>query len=368
MRDAVYLDHNATTPLRPEAKAAMTRAMETTGNPSSVHGYGRAARRLVEDARERVAALAGVSPSRVVFTSGGSEANNAALSGFGARRNLVSAVEHASVLGAGGTVKTVPVDGDGIVDLGEFAKRLAAAGGDGIQVSVMAANNETGVVQPLREVAEIARALGATVHVDAIQAAGKVPLDEIAPLAFVMTLSGHKVGGPQGIGAVIMPAGETMTPIVRGGGQERRQRAGTENVVGIAGFGAAAEAALRDLADMARIAALRDCIEEALGDDATVYGKAAARLPNTTCIGMADVSAETQVMAFDLAGIAVSAGSACSSGKVEPSHVLLAMGVPEKDASEAVRVSLGWTSTEDDVETFIKEWRTLRSRAGTAAA
>jgi cysteine desulfurase len=361
MTAACYLDHNATTPLGDAARAAMTRAMAVTGNASSVHGFGRQQRRIIEDARASVAELAGVAPANVIFTSGGSEANNAIIRGIAADQRVTSAIEHASVLDADPQAARLPVSPAGVVDIAALEKTLAAATGS-VLVSVMAANNETGVVQPIADIAKVVHAAGGRLHVDAIQWAAKRPLFEISAFADVLTISAHKFGGPQGSGAIIVKDGVAFEPLVRGGGQERRRRSGTENPIGIAGFGAAAKAALEGAARYTALAGMRDAIETALEGQAKIYGAGAERLTNTTCIGMPGVSAETQVMAFDLAGIAVSAGSACSSGKVEPSHVLLAMGASRQEAAEAVRVSLGPETTEDEVEKFIAAWRDLRAR------
>lgn len=358
---ACYLDHNATTPLGLPAREAMARAMAVTGNASSVHGFGRDVRKIVEDARARVAELAGIAPANVIFTSGGSEANNTILRGVAADTVITSSIEHASVLDARADALRTPVDAVGVVDVDALADMLSKAG-DRALVSVMAANNETGTVQPVADISRLCKDAGALLHVDAIQWAGKRPLFEIAAYADALTLSAHKFNGPAGVGAIIVKDGVAFEPLIKGGGQERRRRAGTENVIGIAGFGAAAEAALNRVRDFAEIAELRDRIESELADDAKFYGAEADRLANTTCIGMPGVSAETQVMAFDLAGIAVSAGSACSSGKVEPSHVLIAMGVAKQEAAEAVRVSLGMSTTAEEVEKFIKAWRDLRAR------
>lgn len=362
---ACYLDHNATTPLGLPAREAMARAIEAagsvTGNASSVHGFGRDARKIVEDARQKVAELAGVAPANVIFTSGGSEANNTILRGVNSDRVITSAIEHASVLDARPEAARIAVDADGVVDVSELADMLSNAEGR-VLVSVMAANNETGAVQPIAEISKLCKDAGAILHVDAIQWAGKRPLFEITAYADALTLSAHKFNGPSGVGAIIVKDGVAFEPLIRGGGQERRRRAGTENIIGIAGFGAAAEAAINGGRDFSKIAQLRDRIENELSNDAKFHGNNGDRLANTTCIGMPGVSAETQVMAFDLAGIAVSAGSACSSGKVEPSHVLIAMGVSKQEAAEAVRVSLGLSSTMDEVEKFIETWRSLRAR------
>ena len=366
MTGPIYLDHNATTPLRPEAKAAMARTMEGIGNASSVHGFGRAQRKVVEDAREAVAALCGTAAANVVFTSGGSEANNTILCGVDAARVLVGATEHASVLDARPDAGRLPVDSDGIIDVAALTDMLAESEGP-VLVSVMAANNETGVIQPTAAIAETVHAHGGKLHVDAVQAAGKIDLAPIVQAADWVSLSAHKFGGPIGAGALIVREARPFRPLIRGGGQERRRRAGTENVIAIAGFGAAAEAA-DDLAAFNRLAALRDTVIRDLGGAAVFYGLGAARLANTVCLGMPGVAAETQVMAFDLNGIAVSAGSACSSGKVEPSHVLMAMGANETQAAEAVRVSFGWSSGAEDSARFVAAWRTVYDRKREAAA
>ena len=360
----VYLDHNATTPVLPGAVEAMARALGGLGNASSVHAFGRDARRAVEDARESIAALAGARPAEVVFTSGGTEANNLALRGAGRGRVLVTAVEHVSVLDAVPGAETVPVDGDGLVDVGALEDRLAAAPGPAL-VSVMLANNETGVVQPVANVAEAARRFGALVHCDAVQGAAKIPLDMNDLGVDMLTLSAHKMGGPQGIGALIVRDGTSLRPEARGGGQERRRRAGTENVPAIVGFGVAAAGAGEGVAAAPRQRRLRDSLESRIAGvcgGARVFGAGAERLPNTSCVSMPGVASETQVMALDLAGVAVSAGSACSSGKVEPSHVLAAMGVAPELASTAIRVSLGRTTTEDDVSAFLEAWTGLHTR------
>ncbi len=363
---ACYLDHNATTPLGMPAREAMARAMEVTGNASSVHGPGRDVRRIVEDARAQVAELAGIAPANVVFTSGGSEANNTVLRGIGADAVVTSAVEHASVLDAVPDAGRIPVDANGVVDLTAFKDMLKDVDGRTL-VSVMAANNETGVVQPIAEIAALCKERDALLHVDAIQWAGKRPLYEVTAYADALTLSAHKLRGPQGCGAIVVKDGIAFEPLIRGGGQERRRRAGTENIVGIAGFGAACEAALDGVREFPKLAGLRDRIENDLGSEARVYGAGADRLANTTCVAMPGVSAETQVMAFDLEGIAVSAGSACSSGKVEPSHVLIAMGLDKETAAEAIRVSLGPDTTEDEIGRFIEAWRKLRTRTAKSA-
>jgi cysteine desulfurase len=368
----VYLDYNATAPVRPEAAVAVAEALDLVGNPSSVHRYGRAARKRVEDAREQVAALIGAAPADVVFTSGGTEANALALAGIGRKRLLVSAIEHDSVLAAAAALDPesprIPASRNGVVDLEALGRLLAAQGGETL-VSVMLANNETGVVQPVAEVARLAHAAGALVHCDAIQAAGKISVDVKSLGVDLLSLSAHKLGGPQGVGALYIAEGVALTAALRGGGQERGRRAGTENVPGIAGFGAAAAAAKRDLAANARIGELRASLETAVlarSSRARIAGAEAPRLPNTSCIVLAGVSSETQVMALDLAGVAVSAGSACSSGKVRHSHVLAAMGLPAEEVSSAIRVSLGWASVPGDVERFVEAWSAIAARRAAA--
>jgi cysteine desulfurase len=381
MTERIYLDWNATAPLRSEARAAALAALEVIGNPSSVHGEGRAARRLVEQAREQVASLVGAEPRNVVFTSGGTEANMLALVPTAAReRLLISAIEHPSVLAGGrfpaGNIEHLPVTGDGQIDLAALERHMAALGGRAL-VSVMAANNETGVVQPVSQAARLVHSAGSLLHVDAVQAAGRIACDITAMGADLLTLSAHKIGGPKGVGALIGRTGvDAFTPLITGGGQERGARAGTENVAGIAGFGAAAAAARAGLvAEAARMVALRDRLEtglKAATPEVLIFGVEAERLPNTTLFAAPGMKAETAVIALDLEGAAVSAGAACSSGKVQPSHVLAAMGVPPPLARAAVRVSLGPTTMDSDVDRFIEAWikvsgSLLRQSQGIAA-
>ncbi len=371
----VYLDWNATAPLRPEARAAMGAAADTVGNPSSVHAAGRAARHLVETARVQVAALVGADPRDVIFTSGGTEANVLALdpaieSEKGpAGRLLVSAIEHPSVRAGGRFLpharEEIPATASGVVDLAALERRLAALAGEGIRplVSVMLANNETGVIQPVSEVSRRVHASGGLVHVDAVQGCGRIQTDFKELGVDLLTVSSHKLGGPTGVGALVKRADVRLTPLITGGGQERNQRAGTENVPGIAGFGAAAEAARTNLSTEApRMAALREELEAGIrriAPDAVIFGADCDRLPNTTLFSVPGMKAETAVIAFDLEGIAVSSGAACSSGKVTPSHVLAAMGVPEALARGAIRVSLGYASTEQDISAFLAAWAKL---------
>jgi cysteine desulfurase len=372
MPDRIYLDWNATTPLRPEAREAMAAAWDMAGNPSSVHAEGRQARRLVEQARAGIAAAVGALPGNVVFTSGGTEANALALTpglrrgpGVPVERLLVSAIEHPSVLAGGRfpakTIGKVEVTRSGLLNLDRL--RAVLADGPPALVSVMLANNETGAVQPVRAAADIVHAAGGLLHVDAIQAFGKLAFEINALEADLVTLSGHKIGGPKGVGAVVLAEGLSgLEPVLRGGGQERGHRAGTENVAGIAGFGAAAMAAMANLGRAApRLEALRNRLETGLRQvpGALVFAEKVARLPNTTLFTVPGLKAETAVIGFDLAGIAVSSGSACSSGKVQPSHVLEAMGFGPEQARGAVRISLGWSTSDTDIDLCLEAWRKL---------
>jgi cysteine desulfurase len=359
-----YLDHNAGAPLRPEVADAMASAFTVTGNPSSVHAEGRRARALVEQGRAQVAALVGAAPEQVVFTSGGTEANNLGLvSGLGesGMRLLVSPTEHAAIL-AGHAVPAVDVeqlavDVAGVVELDDLEARLAREPGRPALVAVQIANNETGVIQPVREAAELARHYGGRLHSDAVQAAGRLPVHIGALGVDSLALSAHKLGGPMGVGALVLAKGrEVGARLVSGGGQERGRRGGTENVAGIVGFGLAAEIAARDLAGEAfRLERLRTALEERIRQIApasSIFGERRERLPNTICFAVPGLKAETALIALDLDGIAVSSGAACSSGKVRRSPVLDAMGVEPTLAEGAIRVSLGWNSTDADVARF----------------
>ena len=369
---AVYLDFNATAPARREVIDAVAETLRLGAtNASSVHGPGREARRLIETARARVADLVGAAPEQVIFTSGGTEANNMVLGGAARARILVSATEHSAVLRTAlvraADCEVVPVGADGVIDAGKLDELLGADDTPAL-VSVMAANNETGTLQPVAEAARLAHAHGALMHSDAVQAAGKIDIDFGALDADFLTLSAHKIGGPQGVGAVIARKPEELRPMILGGGQERGRRAGTENTAGIVGFGVAAELAGRERLDAARhTAALRDGLEARLRaavPKMVIYAETAERLPNTTCFTLPGVRNDTQVMALDLAGIAVSAGSACSAGKVEPSHVLEAMGAPDAEAITAIRVSLGAETTAAEIEAFTDAWLALWARKG----
>lgn len=372
MRTRVYLDWNATTPLRPEARAAILAACDLIGNPSSVHAEGREARRLVEEARATLAVAVGAQPRNVVFTSAGTEANALALSP-GLRgpsrgpveRLLISAVEHASVQAGGrfpaDKIGLIQVTRSGVVDLDHLKGQLRD--GPPALVSIMAANNETGALQPVTEAANVVHESGGLLHVDAIQALGKIPFDINSVGADLATFSAHKIGGPKGVGALVMSEEIVgLEPALRGGGQELNRRAGTENVAGIAGFGAAVKAALQSLPeDAKRMASLRDRLENGLRGiaRATVFADDVERLPNTVLFTAPGLKAETAVIGFDLEGIAVSSGSACSSGKVQPSHVLSAMGYDPAVAQGAVRLSLGWSTEPEDINRALEAWRKL---------
>jgi cysteine desulfurase len=370
----VYLDYNATAPIRPEAAEAVARALAIGGNPSSVHARGRAARAAVETARAQVAALAGVEPADLVFTSGGTEANalaiESAVAGGAVKRLILGATEHDSVIE---TIRAQrlpaeiwPVDGQGVADLAWLEARLAGWDeADGRPfVALMAANNETGAIQPAAEAARLVHAAGGLIHLDAIQAAGKAPVGLTALGADTLSLSAHKLGGPQGVGALAFAPRAAIHRRLHGGGQERGLRAGTENVAGIAGFGAAAEAALKALPHAAAQAGWRDAAAEAVkAAGAAVAGEGAPRLPNTLCLAVADWPSALQVMALDLEGVMVSAGSACSSGKVKASHVLAAMGLGPL-AEGSLRASGGWATTEDDWRRFAEAWTAAYARYG----
>jgi cysteine desulfurase len=377
MQERVYFDWNATAPLRPQAHRAGQDASALTGNPSSVHAEGRAARRVVEQAREEVAQFVAARPADVFFTSSGTEANVLALTPAietahekrPRERLLMSAIEHSSVRAGGRftleSVEEIRVDVDGRVELAALADAISKS--ERPLVSLMLANNETGVLQPVAEAAAVVHAAGGLLHVDAVQAVGRMSCDIGALGADLLTLSAHKIGGPKGVGALVRAREDIhfAAPLIRGGGQERGMRAGTENVAGIAAFGAAARAAGRELAgEAAHMLALRNSLEEglrAISPQIVIFGSNAERLPNTTLFALAGVKAETAIIAFDLEGVAVSSGAACSSGKVQPSHVLAAMGVSPPLVRGAVRVSLGWTTTRADVERFLGAWRKLAS-------
>lgn len=360
-----YLDYNASAPLRPEARAAVLAALDATGNASSTHSEGRRARAIIETAREQVAVLVGARPSEVVFTSGATEANNAVLNG-GWDTVFVPQIEHDSVRAparaTGARVVELETTADGVARVEQIAEHVLCGKFDYKRslISLQMANNETGVVQPVAEVVAFAREHCIRMHSDAVQAAGRLEIDFAGLGLDFLTLSSHKIGGPKGAGAIVTRDGVKLSPLLLGGGQERRRRAGTENVEAIAGFGAAAEAAANDVAGMKRVAALRDRLErEALrvSPGAIVFGGGAERLANTASIAVPGRLAETIVIKMDIAGVAISAGSACSSGKIGASHVLSAMGFDAEIARSAVRISLGIETSDDDIERFLGAWR-----------
>ncbi len=360
----LYLDANATEPLRPEARAAMLAAADIVGNPSSVHAAGRAAGRILEDAREVLATRFGATPADIVFTSGGTEANALAIHALGAgRRVIVGATEHDAVRSAAPDATILPVDSDGVADLHALTAQLA--GTSPTLVCLMWANNETGVVQPIAEAAAICRHHGALLHVDAVQAAGRIPVE--LGSVHSMAISSHKLGGPPGAGALLLaPEVAGISPMISGGGQERGRRGGAHGLPAVAGLAAAAPPLSASAAK--RVAAIRDAIESAaIAAGATVCGDGAPRLPNTTCLAIPGVRADAQVMALDLDGICVSAGAACSSGKVAASHVLTAMGLGPL-AGQAIRVSLPWNVTTDAGPVFAAAYPRMADRLRAALA
>ncbi len=366
----VYLDYNATSLIKPEVVKEMTSLLSLAGNPSSVHQFGRGARDVIETSRDRVANMIGSQPDEIIFTGGGTESNNMALFGSGRKRIVLSVIEHPSILEAAKSmlkyegqgersIEFVSVDENGVVDPSSVEKAIGSDG-ENVLVSIMLANNETGVIQPIHEIASLVKDRGALIHCDAVQAPGRIPLDVKMLGIDLLSISAHKFGGPKGVGALFISDNITLNPLVTGGGQERGLRPGTENVIGIAGFGIAADLVGQDLQNVGHIAKLRDSLENklcSLEPKVRVFSKDAKRLPNTTCLSMPGVQSEMQVMGLDLAGVAVSAGSACSSGKVEPSHVLAALGLPSEDVGCAIRISFGWGSKKSDVEKLVSVWQ-----------
>ncbi|MEM8812788.1 MAG: cysteine desulfurase family protein [Pseudomonadota bacterium] len=371
--ERVYLDYNALAPVRPEARDALVRSLGLGGNPSSVHDEGRSARQTVERARAAIARSIGAKPDNVTFTAGATEANATVLTpewrdfdqtvSFEAL--LVGATEHPSVLAGGrfdpDRIETLPVDRNGCLDFAALDKRLAAVGGP-VLVSVMLANNETGTINDIRAIADRVHDSGGFLHTDAVQALGRLSVDMEALGADSISVSAHKIGAIAGAGAIVTRPGIAIPALVHGGGQEGYRRAGTENVGAIAAFGAVLEGIDGLNAENARIRSLRDWLARKLAhisEDLIVFGDTVNRLPNTICFAVPGVKAETAMIAFDLDGIAVSSGSACSSGKVAASHVLAAMGVDPTDAAGAIRVSLGWSTTEKDIERFLQSFQKL---------
>ncbi|WP_411817705.1 cysteine desulfurase family protein [Hyphococcus sp. DH-69] len=375
-----YLDHNATSPVRPEVIDIVAETMRLDGNNSSVHEEGRRASNIVEDAREKVRALVNAPVNGIVFTSGGTESIHYALHGSvkaqGLGRIFVSAIEHPAVLAnaqtTGAEIEVIPVTTSGVCDVNWLKDRLDGYDQDQegkFLACVMYANNETGVIQPIADIAGVVHDAGGLLFCDAAQAVGKVPVNFVMSGADILSFTGHKFGGPLGVGAVVAGPNLALDPVLRGGGQEMNRRASTTNTPGIAGLGRACELAQRSLARAQEIAALRDKMQKvAEASGAKIWGVEEARLPGTLCLSAPGFSGATQLMTMDLAGLAVSAGSACSSGKAKPSHVLTAMGASEDEATSAIRVSLGWNSTEADAEAFIREWPQAYNRIKARAA
>lgn len=362
----VYFDHNATSPLRAAARAAMDAAHDRGGNASSVHSEGRAARGMVEKARKQIATPLDVDPAQIIFTSGATESNNAILRGFPDRSVFLSAVEHPCVHENRGEHATfIPVTRDGVVDIAAFEQMIAACAQPAL-VSVMAVNNETGVIQPVSEIMAIAKKYNAITHTDAVQALGRIPITRAGLNVDFLTLSAHKVGGPQGVGATIIAPGAPLPRFIIGGSQERNHRAGTENVPAISGFGAAVEeAAAQRETYVTTLTSMREEMEREmmrLSPSIRIYGTDAPRVANTICLTVPHVSSETMLIALDIEGVAISSGAACSSGTVRPSRVLMQMGVSEDEAKTALRISLGWNSTSEDVEKFLSAWQKITTR------
>lgn len=358
----IYLDHNATSPLRPEARAAMIEAMGPPLNASSIHDAGRKARMLVEGARMQIAAAIGARHADLTFTSGATESNNMVLAGY--QTIITSAVEHSAILAPRPDAMRIAVDEQGIIDLAALEANLAALD-EGAKaktlVSVIAANNETGVLQPLDEIGRICQNHGVDFHSDMVQMAGKIALDMAIEGLSYASFSGHKVGGPSGIGALWIKAGKTLPAFLIGGGQEQGRRPGTENVLGIVGFGAAMEAAYQGLASYQEMGGWRDEAEAELmasRDDVTVFGAGAKRLPNTSSVALQTITSSTALMALDIKGFCLSSGSACSSGKVTASHVIEAMGHGHL-APHVLRISSGWNTQKEDWQKLVKVLATL---------
>jgi len=372
-REIAYLDYNATAPAKPEVIVEVSRIMTDGGNPSSVHSVGRRAKSILEKARTDIALMLNARPQMVIFTSGGTEANNIALKSLDLDNIIISATEHDSILQIAenlslnvesSNVEICPVDENGLVREEALDKILSGKKGKTL-VSIMLANNETGVIQDIKTLSTLVHEKGALMHTDAIQAFGKIPLDFKALGVDMMSLSAHKIGGPQGVGALIAHESLKITPLIAGGGQEVGRRSGTENLAGIAGFAKAVELVPQSLQKMDFLGQERDRMEGEISqfsNEVIFFGKNSPRLPNTSLILMPEILSETQVMAFDLENICISSGSACSSGKVKPSHVIAAMGGSERAARSTIRFSLGWNSSSEDVDRFVAAWIKLYSR------
>jgi cysteine desulfurase len=354
----LYLDYNATAPLLPQVMQAMTDAMHLIGNPSSIHTQGRMVRKHIEQARAQIAQTVHCDPTHITFTSGATEANNWAVFGSNAKRILMSSIEHASLIDLPVEKIIIPVTTQGVVDIDALEKLLAQDNTPTL-VCVMWVNNETGVIQPIEQIAALCAIYSAQLHVDAVQALGRFPIDLSAIPITSLSLSAHKIGGPSGVGALVYAHDVVLEKMIHGGGQERRRRAGTENFLGIVGFGVAAQIAQTTPADYQQLGKMRDALEEKLLSvlpDVKIAGQGAPRVGNTTQLIWPHQSAEQQLIALDLAGIAISSGSACSSGSIQPSHVLRAMGVSDALARCAIRVSTGPTTTQNDIDRFFSAW------------
>lgn len=364
MKKDVYLDYNATCPLRPGVKEAILESLEIPGNASSIHIYGRDARKSVENARKQVADLIGGNAEKVTFNSGATEGNNTIMNAYASQGVLVSAIEHPCIIELGHSTEMIHVTRDGEIDLEHFEEMISKSPPP-MMVSVMMVNNETGVIQPLKEIIDVCHVRGIKVHTDATQAAGRTDVNLFLLNADYMTISSHKIGGPQGVGALIT-TNDTVPPVmVRGGGQEKNHRAGTENVAGIVGFGAAAEHAKKNLSKYQKLEEHQEYLEselKKLNKNIVIFGENADRVCNTTCFSIPGANAETMLIAFDLEGIALSSGSACSSGKVSQSHVLKAMGASEAELKGALRISYGWATTRKDIDKFLNAAETIIKR------
>ena len=363
MDKKTYLDYNATAPTRPEVVRAVCEGLQAPHNASSVHSFGREGRKMVERAREQGAALIGTPANQVIFNSGATEGNNTVLHHFKDERILVSAIEHPSVLKALENIETIPVHKNGTLDLDALETALKEK--PTALVSLMLVNNETGVIQPVAEAGALAHKYGSLFHCDAVQAAGRIPINMAILGIDFLTLSAHKIGGPQGVGALALGICGITPTLLHGGGQEKQARAGTENVAGITGFGLAAELAKNELSSYtAKYSALQSPLENALCkiNNLKIHGQNTSRIANTTLLSLPGASSETLLIALDLEGIAVSNGSACSSGRVQPSHVLKAMGASDEETTSAIRISTGWNTTQNDIDRFIKVWQNITDR------
>ncbi|MFK7839608.1 MAG: cysteine desulfurase family protein [Bdellovibrionales bacterium] len=363
----IYLDYNATAPIRPECITAMSDVMQTAHNASAVHYAGREGRKIVENARETIAKLVKLPPSQIIFNSGATEGNNTVLNAFEKEYPneliLVSSIEHPSVLETETKTQTIPVTKHGIIDLNALETLLTD---NKISlVSTMMVNNETGIIQPIKDIADLTHKHGALLHVDAVQAAGRIAINAAELEIDFLTLSAHKIGGPQGIGALCMRLCGITPTLLHGGGQEKSARAGTENVAGITGFATATDLAIKELENyQSRLSKLQSTLENGLSKfpNVKIYGQDQNRVCNTTLISISGLSSETLLMNFDLDRIAISNGSACSSGKVEPSHVLKAMKENDNNAKGALRISMGWNTSEDDITTFLDSFAKIYAR------